>query len=302
MNEKLIVVLGPTACGKTKFAVKLAAEFNGEIISADSRQVYKGMNIGTGKDLDDYLADGKSVPYHLIDIIEPTEEFNLYLFKENFIKAFEDISSRKKLPFLVGGTGLYLSSVIQNYELKKIEPNDYDFNKLNSLSPEELKNLLVKLKPDLHNTTDLIDKERTVKAILAARAEKNILDKKFNSIVIGIKLEREKIKENITTRLKKRLDEGMVEEVKRLLADGISFDKLYFFGLEYKFIGMYLKNEISCDEMFFKLNSAIHKFAKRQLTWFRKMEKEGIKINWIDGADYAAAREIILSANNHLNS
>ncbi len=302
MDEKLIVILGPTACGKTKLAAQLAYEFNGEIISADSRQVYKGMNIGTGKDFEDYVVGGKMIPYHLIDIIEPAEEFNLYLFKENFIKAFNDIVSRKKLPLLAGGTGLYLSSVIQNYELKKIEPDDYDINSLNSFKLDELKNLLLKLKPKLHNTTDLIDKERIIKAILTAKAERNILDKKFDSIIIGIKNEREIIKESITQRLKKRLESGMIEEVNNLLADGVSFDKLYFFGLEYKFIGMYLKEELSYKEMFFKLNSAIHNFAKRQMTWFRKMEKEGVKINWITGADFEAAKEIILSVNNNFNS
>ncbi len=294
MDEKIIVILGPTASGKTKLAAKLASEFNGEIISADSRQVYKGMDIGTGKDYDDYFVNGHKIPYHLIDIIDPTEEYNLYQFKKNFIQVYEEIIQRKKQAFLVGGSGLYLSSVIQNYELKESEINDNDIFKLNKMNIDELKKILFDIRANNHNTTDLLDKDRTIKAILAAKAEKNILNKKFSSVVIGIKLERDKIKTRISQRLEKRLRSGMIEEVKELMNSGVSLQKLIFFGLEYRFIGLYLRNELSYDEMFIKLNQAINKFAKRQATWFRKMEKEGITINWVDGGNYELARSIIL--------
>ena len=294
MDEKIIVILGPTASGKTKLAAKLASEFNGEIISADSRQVYKGMDIGTGKDFEDYIVNDNKIPYHLIDIIDPAEEFNLYQFKKYFIRIFDEIIQRKKQAFLVGGSGLYLSSVIQNYELKEAEINENDIFKLNEMNIDELKEILFGLRANNHNTTDLIDKDRTIKAILAAKAEKNILNKKFISVVIGIKLEKDEIKTRISQRLEKTLKSGMIEEVTKLINSGVSLQKLLFFGLEYKFIALYLRNELSYDEMFMKLNQAINKFAKRQATWFRKMEKEGIKINWIDGGDYEQARSIIL--------
>ena len=294
MDEKIIVILGPTASGKTKLAAKLASEFNGEIISADSRQVYKGMDIGTGKDFEDYIVNDNKIRYHLIDIIDPTEEFNLYQFKKYFIRIFDEIVQRKKQAFLVGGSGLYLSSVIQNYELKEAENNENDIFKLSEMNIDELKEILFGLRANNHNTTDLTDKDRTIKAILAAKAEKNILNKKFISVVIGIKLEKDEIKTRISQRLEKRLKSGMIEEVTKLINSGVSLQKLLFFGLEYKFIALYLRNELSYDEMFMKLNQAINKFAKRQATWFRKMEKEGIKINWIDGGDYEQARSIIL--------
>ncbi len=292
--NKLIVILGPTATGKTKLAVHLANEFNGEIISADSRQVYKELNIGTGKDLDDYVVNGKNISYHLIDIVDPDDEFNLYSYKETFIKVYDGIVTRKKTPFLVGGTGLYLSAIIHNYELKKIESVSKEYLLLDSLNIDELKSLLLKFKPQLHNKTDLADKTRIIKAIMVAKARENILDKNFYSIVIGIKLERTEIKKRITARLKKRLNDGMIDEIKKLVDGGITFEKLNYFGLEYKFIGMYLKGELSYNDMFQKLNSAIHGYAKRQIKWFRKMEKEGIKINWIEKNDFERAKKIIL--------
>lgn len=290
----IITILGPTATGKTKLAVQLANHFNGEIISADSRQVYRGMNIGTGKDLSDYKINGKNIPYHLINVVDPTEEFDLYNFLKMFYDAFEDITNRNKLPFLVGGTGLYLSSVLQNYILNKA-----DFEKIHqeysSFSDEELKNILKQLNPSLHNTTDLNDRKRILRAIAVANAKKNHTQEvKINSLNIGVNLSRDEVKKRITARLKKRLDEeGMIEEVKSLLESGISYDKMMFFGLEYKFIAQYIRGELNKNDMFQKLNSAIYSFAKRQMTWFRKMEREGVVINWIDGADFNKAKQLI---------
>ena len=292
--NKLIVILGPTATGKTKLAARLAAEFNGEIISADSRQVYKRMNIGTGKDLNDYFQNGEKVNYHLIDIVEPNEEFSLYKFKLNFFIAYDDIIAKGKRPFLVGGTGMYLSAIINNYQLRKIESEEGDYAKLNSLSIDELKNLLLTIKQSQHNITDLIDKNRIIKAILVAKASGNELDRNISTLIIGIKLDPSEVKKRITSRLEKRLNEGMIDEVKMLLEDGVSYDKLNYFGLEYKFIAKYLKGELNYDEMFQKLNSAIHSFGKRQMTWFRKMEKEGAIINWINGNNFEEAKNIIL--------
>ncbi|MDD5608821.1 MAG: tRNA (adenosine(37)-N6)-dimethylallyltransferase MiaA, partial [Ignavibacterium sp.] len=286
MKFNLVTILGTTAAGKTKLAVQLADYFNGEIISADSRQVYRGMDVGTGKDLSEYNFRGKQIPYHLIDIIEPSDEFDLYKFKQFFLVAFEKISAKNRLPFLVGGTGMYLSSVLQNYNLKKA---DFEKTRLeySLLNDEQLRDILKKLNPSLHNTTDLNDRNRILKAIAVSKARQDeIKGAEINSYNIGIKFSREEIKTRITSRLKKRLDnEGMIDEVKLLLNSGVSYDKMIFFGLEYKFIAQYLKGELSRKDMFQKLNSAIHSFAKRQMTWFRKMEKEGVVINWIDGSD-----------------
>jgi tRNA dimethylallyltransferase len=294
-TKRLITILGPTATGKTKLAAQLAFHFNGEIISADSRQVYRGMDIGTGKDLSDYKIGKDSVNYHLIDIIEPQDEFSLYLFKEHFDKLFNEILEKDKLPFLVGGTGLYLSSILQNYNLNKVNFESEKFGELKSKELPELQSILENLNPRLHNTTDLLDKERVIKAIIIAE-NNNVIptaEIEIDSLVIGILPKREIIKQRITERLKSRLQNGMIEEVEKLIANGLSFEKLNFFGLEYRYIGLYLKKELTYNDMFQKLNSAIHKFAKRQVTWFRKMEKEGVIINWIDSADFEKAKEII---------
>jgi tRNA dimethylallyltransferase len=299
-NCNLIVILGPTATGKTKLAAQLAFRFNGEIISADSRQVYRGMDIGTGKDLDDYNVNNHLVNYHLIDIIDPHEEFNLFLFKKHFNESFNKIIQMNKIPFLVGGTGLYINSILQNYELNRVDFNQDRFKELSLVEFPELQSMLRALRPNLHNTTDLLDKERLIKAILVSEEVKDTPDDKvvIDSLVIGVLPPRDIIKHRITERLKYRLQNGMIEEVKELINKGISYDKLNFFGLEYKYIGKYLKNELTYNDMYQKLNSAIHNFAKRQVTWFRKMEKEGIKINWIESADVVKAEEIIkLSIN-----
>jgi tRNA dimethylallyltransferase len=293
MKYDLITILGCTATGKTKLAVQLADYFDGEIISADSRQVYRGMNIGTGKDLSEYFINGKQIPFHLIDIIDPTDEFNLYSFQQYFYKSFNDILTRNRLPFLVGGTGMYLSSVLQDYNLSKAD-FEIESKNLSSSSIEELKEILININPKLHNTTDLTDRDRIIKAIIVSKAnQEKTNDQKINPLNIGVNLSRDEIKKRITERLKKRLNEGLIEEVKSLMDSGISYDKMIFFGLEYKFIAQYLKDELNKNDMFQKLNSAIYTFAKRQMTWFRKMEKEGVIINWIDGPDFNKAKELI---------
>ena len=296
MPYNLITILGPTAVGKTRLSAQLANNFNGEIISADSRQVYRGMDIGTGKDLNDYLIDGIKIPYHLIDVIEPSDEFNLFLFNKLFYQAFEYVNSHQKIPFLVGGTGLYLHSILKKYNLPEADFSKTRTEELDKLSIEVLTVLLKKINPALHNSTDLIIKKRIIKAIIIAETNNNELSQpqmEINSLVIGVKFEREEIKKRITERLKTRLQNGMIDEVKHLLNDGISYERLNLFGLEYKYIGKYLSGELKYDEMFQSLNSSIHNFAKRQMTWLRKMNREGIDINWIEGADCDAAKQII---------
>jgi tRNA dimethylallyltransferase len=291
-----MVAVWPTAVGKTKLAAALAKSFSGEIISADSRQVYRRMDIGTGKDLKDYIIDGYSVPYHLIDIIDPSGEFNLFMFQKLFYESYDKIRSENKLPFLAGGTGLYIDSIIKDYKLAEINAGTNELNDLDNNDIDELKSILISLKPELHNSTDLTDKNRLIKAILIARKDKHDLPKiheKLFPLIIGINPNRELVKKRITLRLKERLNSGMIDEVIELVESGISYEKLNFFGLEYKYIGQYLQGKLNYNDMFQKLNSAIHDFAKRQMTWFRKMEKEGAVINWIEEASFEQASFII---------
>jgi len=297
----LIVILGPTATGKTRLAAQLAYKLNGEVISADSRQVYRRMDIGTGKDYKDYVVNNTTVPYHLIDIAEPTEEYNLFRFREDFHKIFEDISKIGKLPFLAGGTGLYIDAILKNYDLKKASISPDEYEQLNSEDLEVLREKLLTMAPALHNTSDLKDKERIIQRIIVLRSrinnrEKQLISepgKAINGFVIGIKLERNIVRERITRRLDERLKSGMIEEVEALLKEGLTFEKLDYFGLEYRFIGEYLAGLTTYEQMFEKLNHAIHRFSKRQMTWFRKMEREGTLINWIDGPDVAAAENLL---------
>ncbi|MEN8192435.1 MAG: tRNA (adenosine(37)-N6)-dimethylallyltransferase MiaA [Bacteroidota bacterium] len=285
MKQKLIVILGPTAVGKTKFGVELADRFNGEIISADSRQVYKRMDIGTGKDLSDYKIGNRQIPCHLIDILDPTEEFDLFKFQKSFKEVYTEITVRQRIPFLVGGTALYIHSILKNYQLTHVDFTSSRRIELQQLSIDELKTMLSTKISKLHNTTDLIEKERMIKAILISENQDSVSEEvqnEFTFLVIGLMDNRESIKSNITDRLKYRLQNGMIEEVEALVEYGITFEKLDYFGLEYKFIGKYIKGELSYNDMYQKLNSAIHKFAKRQMTWFRKMEREGIEIHWVD--------------------
>lgn len=294
MKYNLITVLGPTAVGKTKLAAKLANHFNGEIISADSRQVYKYLDIGTGKDLSDYFVGSSRVNYYMIDIVELPDEFNLFDFYKNFFNYYYLIKSKNKTPFLVGGTGLYLSSIIQNYDLKETTNNKELFEELKSKSDEELKTLLIKLQPHLHNKTDLESRERMIQAIIVAKADKPVENKiEIRSLNIGINPGREIVKSRIRERLEKRLNEGMIHEVERLLDKNISPERLFRLGLEYKYITEFLIGKISYDEMQNELYKEICAFAKRQMTWFRKMEREGVKIFWLSEADFERAKEII---------
>jgi tRNA dimethylallyltransferase len=283
----MITVLGPTATGKTAFAAQLAHRIGGEVISADSRQVYRGMDIGTGKDYEDYLVNGEKVPYHLVDIVEPGYEYNVYEFQHDFLKVYDDIVSRDKTPVLCGGTGMYLEAVLNGYKLLKVPDNEELRNQLQSMSMDELSELFQSFKSP-HNLTDLTDRKRLVRAIeiadyYGANAESIQDFPKIENITFGIHFERTEIRERITARLKKRMGEGMTSEIKDLLKKGITPDQLKFYGLEYRFLTQYELGEISKEEMFRLLNTAIHQFAKRQMTWFRRMGKKGHKIHWIDG-------------------
>ena len=297
MDYNLITILGPTATGKTRIAAQLARDINGEIISADSRQVYRYMDIGTGKDLIEFQK--ANVSYHLIDIIDPSEEYNLFRFTKDFQTSFKEITKKNKIPILVGGTGLYISAILQSYYLPEID-NEKELENLEQLTIPELEKILLKLKPKFHNITDLNDKERLIRAILIEKSRKQNQDTppNLNSLNIGIKLEREEIKNRITKRLKERLSNGMIEEVQDLLQKGISSEKLNYFGLEYKFVGQYINGKLNYNDMFQKLNSSIHNFAKRQMTWFRKMEREGVKINWFSPDNYLAIKNFVTTRLN----
>lgn len=296
MNYNLITILGPTAVGKTKLAAQLAHLFNGEIISADSRQVYKHLDIGTGKDLNDYVVEGLIIKHHLIDIIELPAEFNLFDFYKNFFNCYHQIRANHKTPFLVGGTGLYLSSVIQNYDLKEVENENELLKELNKKSLDELKEIYSELIPNPHNTTDFESEERIIQAIVVAKAQKPVKNKvEIHSLNIGINPGRDVVKKRIKERLEKRLKEGMIQEVEALLNKNIEPKRLIRLGLEYKFITEYLIGKISLEQMQSDLYKAICSFAKRQMTWFRKMEREGVKIYWLAEADFEKAKEIIQS-------
>jgi tRNA dimethylallyltransferase len=285
--KNLITILGPTATGKTRLAAALAAVINGEIISADSRQVYRGMDIGTGKDLDDYEYNGIKVSYHLIDIVDPGYEYNIFEFQRDFTSAFNDIISRGKIPVLAGGSGMYLDVVLRKYDLVRAPEDPFLRKKLEKLTEEELREKLAGY-GNLHNTTDLLDRKRLIRAIEIREYEKRNPEKVINMpeidpVNIGVHFDRSVVRQRITERLDQRLKHGMIEEVKGLLDSGLKPEQLTFYGLEYKWVTLYLTGEIDYNEMFQQLNTAIHQFAKRQMTWFRRMEKKGVKIFWVDG-------------------
>jgi tRNA dimethylallyltransferase len=301
MAKNLIVILGPTASGKTHLAARLAYDLRGEIISADSRQVYKKMDIGTGKDLNQYIINDRCIPYHLIDIIDPENEFNLFEFQNRFYKIFSNLIERGTPPILVGGTGLYLESVLTGYNMRHVPPDLELRENLSRKTKDELQKILLALKPRLHNRTDLEDSQRLIRAIEIERA-RSITDpdqqKKpdIDAIVFGIRWERSTLRQRITARLKERVDQGMIEEVTKLHTAGLTWTKLDSFGLEYRFISQYLQKMITYEEMMKILNTAIHQFAKRQETWFRRMEKKGIVINWIPGDDYTLLKESVMKS------
>jgi tRNA dimethylallyltransferase len=288
MKYNLLTILGPTATGKTGLAAHLAAKINGEIISADSRQVYRGMDLGTGKDYADYFVDGVEIASHLVDIEEAGVHYNVFRFQSDFIRVFNEIRSRNKFPVLCGGSGLYIEAVLKNYRLIEVPPNKELRKELEGKTLQELTEILKNLKPKLHNHTDVETDRRAIRAIEIEKyyAENPQFDSSFpeiRSLNIGIDFDRELRRQRITARLKQRLNEGMLDEVKRLLDLGLTPEQLIYYGLEYKYLTLHLTGELSYNEMFRQLEIAIHQFAKRQMTWFRGMEKRGTKIHWIDG-------------------
>ena len=287
----MITILGPTASGKTPVAAHLAASIGGEIISADSRQVYRRMDIGTGKDLADYTVSSIKVPYHLIDIREPGTKYNLFEYQQDFFDAYQDIQSRGAVPILCGGTGLYIEAVLKGYHLSPVPQNQELRDSLEGKSLAELTQMLTELKArtglNMHNKTDVDSCQRAIRAIeIETYNIENPTPRRelppVDSVIIGINIDRELRREKITRRLKARLEEGMIDEVKALLDEGIPAEDLIYYGLEYKFVTEYITGKTSYDEMYSRLEIAIHQFAKRQMTWFRGMERRGFEINWID--------------------
>lgn len=295
----LIVILGPTATGKTSLAAHLAHKLGAEMISADSRQVYRGMDIGTGKDYGDYIVAGKQVPVHLVDIVDAGYKYNVYEYQRDFFRVFQDLEIMKKLPVLCGGTGLYIEAVLKGYKLIQVPDNPNLRDSLKDKSMEELAGQLMSFKK-LHNTTDLKHRKRLMRAIeietyYAGHPEVELDIPLIRPLIIGTKLNREERRRRITERLRKRLNEGMAEEVRTLLAGGVERETLIYYGLEYKYLTMYLDGKLNFEEMFRQLETAIHRFAKRQMTWFRGMEKRGFYIYWLDGlAPKEENAEIIL--------
>ena len=293
--QRMITILGPTASGKTPLAAALAQQIGGEIISADSRQVYRRMDIGTGKDLADYTITNNreaiAIPYHLIDICEPGTKYNLFQYQQDFFDAYNDITGRGKTPILCGGTGLYIEAVLKGYKLSPVPQNQELRDRLEGKSLEELTQMLVSLKAqngsNMHNKTDVDSCQRAIRAIeIETYNQEHPMPLRelppIDSLIIGVNIDRELRREKITRRLKARLEEGMVDEVRGLLNEGIPAEDLIYYGLEYKYLTEYIVGKLTYDEMFRQLEIAIHQFSKRQMTWFRGMERRGFKIHWID--------------------
>lgn len=291
VSYNCVVILGPTAVGKTSIGVSVAHALDGEIISADSRQTYRRLDIGSGKDLCEYIIDGKQIPYHLIDIVDLPAEYTVYDYQKDFYKAFEDIIKRKKRPVVVGGTGMYLDAIIRDYKLVNLQEDKVLHEELESTPLEVLCERLLKEQPDLHVKADLQEKERVIKAIEIIEAKKRGNDTtsdyrpKINPFIIGTTIDREQLWQNISIRLKERLEEGMIDEVRSIHDDGIIWERLEKLGLEYRYCSLFLQGKIaSKDELFEQLFIAIRQFSKRQQTWFRMMEKKGVKIHWLEPA------------------
>ena len=296
----IISIIGPTACGKTKLSVKLAARYNGEIISGDSRQVYRGMDIGTGKDLEEYNTPEGPVPYHLIDIADPAEDYNLYRYISDFDRCYNSITVRGKLPILCGGSGLYIEAALKGYELPDIPEDRETRDKLEGETKEKLLALLMEESPEILSRTDTSSSRRIIRSIEIARhmkrAGSSITPQRkteYKPLIIGITLPREEIISRIDRRLEKRLGEGMIEEVETLLDNGVPAERLIKLGLEYRYCTLYLKKELTIEQMTEKLSTEIHRFAKRQMTWFRGMERRGLQISWIQGDDFHAACRLL---------
>jgi len=287
-ENQLLVITGPTASGKTTIAANIAVKLNGEVISADSRQVFRGMDLGTGKDLADYVVNGKEVACHLVDIVEPGHEYSVYEFSTDFRKACDDICGRNKLPILCGGTGMYIDAVLRGYRLDHVPENKELRSSLEDKSLDELTRILTQYKDKLHNISDISDRERAVRAI---EIQNYYLDHPGTlnkltfgkSRVFGIRYDRAILRQRISDRLELRLQQGMVEEVRDLLSSGISPERLHFYGLEYRFLTDFILDRLTYEEMVGKLRTAIHQFSKRQMTWFRRMERMGVPIDWIGG-------------------
>ncbi len=283
----LLVITGPTASGKTSLAVSVISRLKGEIISADSRQVYRGMNIGTGKDYDDYLVDGVRIPCHLIDIADPGYKYNVFEYQRDFIKVYSSLKERNVFPVVCGGSGMYADSIITGYRMFEVPHDSGLRSKLEKKSMEELKEILSTYK-NLHNTTDIDTRKRVIRAVEIEHFNRNREKRrtefpKFRSLVVGVLFDRDTRRQRISERLKQRLKSGMIDEVKHLIEQGVRTEMLIYYGLEYKFITYYLEGKLTYDEMVGDLEMAIHQFAKRQMTWFRGMEKRGTKIHWVEG-------------------
>ncbi len=296
VSYNCVIILGPTAVGKTAIGVAVARAFNGEIISADSRQTYRHLDIGSGKDLEDYAESeaGPAVPYHLIDITELPAEYNVYNYQQDFYKAFKDITERGKLPVVVGGTGMYIDAIVRDYQLVILPENKKLHEELEATPLEVLAERLIKLQPDLHTKGDLLEKDRVIKALEIIEAKKQGVDSTsiqrpdIRPLIIGTTLPRPQLWENISIRLKERLDGGMLEEVQSIHDSGISWERLEKLGLEYRFCSEFLQGKIATkEELFEGLFIAIRQFAKRQETWFRMMEKKGVEIHWLDAGSKA---------------
>ncbi len=282
----MVTILGPTASGKTELAVNLAYKLGGEVISADSRQIYRKMDLGTGKDLKEYFIHDTPIPYHLIDIAEPGYQYNVFEFQRDFLKAYSDIRARDRYPVMCGGSGMYLEAILKGYRLIQVPVDATRRAELQLLSLDQLTQILKALK-SIHNTSDIENTKRAIRAIeieefCASHPETDLSFPSINSMIVGIYIERETRRRRITARLKQRLASGMIDEVRELLNRGLNPDDLTYYGLEYKYITNFIMGDLTYDEMFTSLNIAIHQFAKRQMTWFRKMEREGFQIRWLN--------------------
>jgi tRNA dimethylallyltransferase len=301
MECNLIVLLGPTASGKTRMAVRLGREFGSEIISADSRQVYRGLDIGTGKDLAEYAADGRPVPCHLIDIVEPAEEFSVFEYQSRFYRLFLSLREKGILPIMVGGSGLYLDAVIRGYRMTAVPVNAGLRRDLEILGREDLERRLRSLRTSFHNSTDFTDRNRMIRAIEIAEGSaggdrKATAFPDIRPFIIGLRWDREVLRRRITRRLEERIQAGLIDEARHLHQSGLNWERMEALGLEYRYASRHLRGKMDREEMFKALNVQIHRFAKRQLSWFRRMERQGTVIHWVEGDDVRRASALIRDA------